>query len=98
MDTTPITSALPVIDESAILPRIEDLELAHADGELTDAQRHELTELRSLVEQLHDFNSDDYFSPMLYRSDVRVPPGPAVDYRWVKFDARQYLAIATEEA
>lgn len=98
MDTTPITAALPVIDEAELSPRIEDLELVEAaGGVLTDAQRRELTELRRLVDQLKDFDSDDYFSPNLYRADVRVPPGPVTACRWVKFDGRQYVAIATEE-
>lgn len=96
-DPGAIHSAMPIIDEAEISARIEDLEIAEDNGNLTHVQRHELKELRRLVEQLMELNSDEYFVPNLYREGVQPLPGACVDYRWVVFDGVSYLAISTAE-
>lgn len=97
-DADAITSILPIIDAAAISSRIEDLEIAESDRSLSRAQRHELDELRKLVEQLSGIDSDEYFVPNLYRVDAELLPGPCVEYRWVSFDGVSYLAISTAES
>lgn len=97
-DADAINSTMPIIDAAAISSRIEDLEIAESDRSLAIAQRHELDELRKLVEQLSGINSDEYFVPNLYRADEQLLPGPCVEYRWVSFDGVSYIAISTAES